>query len=128
MANYDPEEHLFRLGVPVLSYPLRSANGLYVDDIRTVLVRPRLKKIHLRCVLAHEAAHAEARHRDVGLLLPRLELYADRTAARRLIDPDRLDDLRRWRNDPGEWCIELGVTPHLLSVYLDAIPVGTPTS
>lgn len=118
MVGYDPEEHLHALDVPVLSYPLRASNGLYVDDIRTVLVRPRLKKIHLRSTLAHEAVHAEARHRDVGLLLPRLEQYADRVAAHRLIDPDHLDDLRRWRDDPREWCLELGVTPHLLRVYL----------
>lgn len=118
MVGYDPEEHLHALDVPVLTYPLRKANGLYVDDIRTVLVRPRLQKIHLRCVLAHEAVHAECRHRDAGLLLPRLEHYADRVAARRLIDPDHLADVQRWRDDPREWCLELRITPHLLRVYL----------
>lgn len=120
MGSYEPEAHLDALGVQLVEYPLRSANGLYVDDMRTVLVRPRLKKIHRRSVLAHEAAHAEARHRDVGLLLPKLEHYADLTAARRLIDADLLDDLRRWRHDPAEWCLELAVTPHLLRVFLAA--------
>lgn len=120
MGSYEPEAHLEALGVKLVEYPLRASNGLYVDDMRTVLVRPRLKKIHRRSVLAHEAAHAEARHRDVGLLLPKLEHYADLTAARRLIDADLLDDLRKWRHDPAEWCVELAVTPHLLRVYLAA--------
>jgi hypothetical protein len=120
VGTYDPEAHLDVLGVAVVEHPLRSSAGLYVDDLRTVLVRPRLKKIHRRSVLAHEAAHAEARHRDVGLLLPKLEHYADLTAARRLIDADLLDDLRRWRHDPAEWCVELAVTPHLLRVFLAA--------
>lgn len=118
---YDPEDHLEKMGVQLTTYPLRSANGLYVDDLRTVLIRPRLKKIHRRCVLAHEAAHAEARHRNSGLLVPKLEHFADLTAARRLIDPDHLSDLKRWTDDPNEVCLELGVTPHLLTVYLRAV-------
>lgn len=120
MGSYDPEAHLEALGVRVEPYPLRGSNGLYIDDQRLVLVRPRLKKIHRRSVLAHEAAHAEARHRDVGLLLPKLEHYADLTAARRLIDANLLEDLRKWRHDPAEWCVELAVTPHLLRVFLAA--------
>ena len=117
---YDPEAHLEKIGVDLVTYPLRSANGLYVDDLRTVLIRPRLKKIHRRCVLAHEAAHAEARHRNSGLLVPKLEHYADLVAARRLIDPEHLSDLKRWTNDPAEVCLELQVTPHLLRAYLAA--------
>jgi hypothetical protein len=119
-SPYDPEAHLEKIGVKLVTYPLRSANGLYVDDLRTVLIRPRLKKIHHRCVLAHEAAHAEARHRNSGLLVPKLEHYADLVAARRLIDPEHLSDLKRWTDDPGEVCLELGVTPHLLRAYLAA--------
>ncbi|MBK0296595.1 hypothetical protein IAE22_31885 [Bacillus sp. S34] len=33
---------------------------------------------------------------------------------------DLLDDLRKWRPDPAEWCVELAVTPHLLRVFLAA--------
>lgn len=118
---YEPEVHLEKMGVALEEYPLRSAAGLYIDEQQLVLVRPRLRKIHRRSVLAHEAAHAEAKHCNSGLLTPKLERYADLIAARRLIDPEHLSDLQLWRDDPGEWCLELGVTPHLLEVYLKAV-------
>jgi hypothetical protein len=117
---YDPEEHLEKIGVRLEEYPLRTAAGLYIREEQLVLVRPRLKKIHRRCVLAHEAAHAEAQHQDSGLLVPKLERYADLTAARNLIDPDTFADVKRWTDDPAEACLALGVTPRLLNAYIHA--------
>jgi hypothetical protein len=74
-----------------------------------------------RSVLAHEVAHATLGHRTDSA---RNERQADVLAARRLIRPERLREAARGSSDQGEWCIELEVTPHILSTYLDVVHVA----
>jgi Zn-dependent peptidase ImmA (M78 family) len=114
-GEYDPYEHAERLGIAVLNHPLRSANGIWIPDERVILIRPRMRALLERSVLAHEVAHATLGHRDDS---PRSERQADTLAARRLIDPDRLIEVARGSADHGEWCVELDVTPHVLETYM----------
>lgn len=115
LGKYDPYEHAHSLGIEVVERTVRTDNGLWVPDLRAIFLRPRMRTILRRSVLAHEIAHAELGHRSSP---PKFELAADRRAARRLIDPDHLLDLQRWSPDPGVWCLELGVTPQLLQAFV----------
>lgn len=113
---YDPWEHAERLGIQVIHRKLRTANGLWIPDARTILIHPGLRRIHERSVLTHEIGHADLGHRDDR---PKHELQADRFAARRLIRPDELRDVAAASPDPNVWCHELGVTARILRRHLD---------
>lgn len=117
--TYDPHEHADLLGITISYQNLRTGYGLYVPGRNLVLLRPRLKVAVERSVLSHELAHHLHAHRKVtGLWSIRQERQADLTAARNLIDPERLHDLQLWTSDPAEWCRELQVTGDMLLAYL----------
>jgi Zn-dependent peptidase ImmA (M78 family) len=112
---YDPYEHAARLGIEVTYGRLRSCNGLWVPDQRMIILRPGMRALLERTVLAHEVAHACLGHRDDR---PKHERQADHFAARHLINPDQLRQVARSTPDQGQWCVELEVTPHILDIYL----------
>lgn len=112
---YDPHEHADRLGVNVVYRKLRTANGLWVPDLRTIFLQTRMRAIHERSVLTHELAHVCLGHRDTT---PRQEAQADRWAARKLIHHDELIRAAATYDDPGLWCHELNVSAKLLERYM----------
>ncbi|MFF1875970.1 ImmA/IrrE family metallo-endopeptidase [Kitasatospora herbaricolor] len=113
--GYDPWEHAGRLGLNVVYRSLRTGNGLWVPQIRTIFLQTRLRAIHERSVLAHEVGHACMGHVESS---PRYELQADRWAARHLIDPHELRAAAAASPDPGVWCHELNVSADILERYL----------
>lgn len=115
--GYDPQQHADALGITVSEYPLRTDNGLWIPDQKLILIRPRLKRVLHRSVLAHEVAHALLAHRDTSA---KNEVGANRLAAEHCIDRDHLIDLMQWRPDhPAAWSDELQVSHELLRVYLN---------
>jgi len=115
LGDYDPHDHAERLGVAVEYYPLRASNGLWIPDRKLILIKPRMRALHERSVLAHELGHVCLGHRDDN---PRHERQADIFAARHLITPDALARASAASPDAGQWCVDLGVTPHLLETYM----------
>jgi Zn-dependent peptidase ImmA (M78 family) len=117
MANdgsYDPFEHADALGLTITYGRLRSGNGLWIPDYRTIILQPRMRFIQERSVLAHEIGHADLGHRDGR---PKHETLADRYAAEHLIDLARYRELVRWTPDVARLSLELGVTTKLMQVY-----------
>ncbi len=117
-THYDPYEHADRLGLNVVTGRVRSANGLWVPQERTIILRRGMRRLLERSVLAHEIGHAVLGHADDR---PRYEWQADVFAARRLIHPERLAEVARITPDQGQWCVELDVTPHLLTTYFKSV-------
>jgi Zn-dependent peptidase ImmA (M78 family) len=112
---YDPYEHADRLGIPVIHGRLRSDNGMWIPAERVIILRRGMRRLLERSTLAHELGHAALGHQDDR---PRHERQADIFAARHLIDPRQLASVARDHPDPGYWCTELDVTPHILETYL----------
>lgn len=115
-TTYDPFQHAEQLGIQIVYGRLRTANGMWVPDHRSIILQPRMRAIQERSVLAHEIAHADLGHRDDR---PKHEVLADRYAAERLVDVDRLADLIAWTPDAARLSLELGVTTKLMQVYLN---------
>lgn len=124
MDGYDPEAEADSLGVLVIESDvplLPDESGLYDDELRVIVLRPGLAPIAHRSVLAHEVEHARTHDRPTRLTKPRMERLADVRAAARLIDDDQLDDLMHALPDcAARWATDLQVTPHLLTVHLQA--------
>lgn len=120
---YDPFEHAERLGVDVVYGRIRTANALWVPERRTIIMKRGLRRLVERTVLTHELGHVCLGHVDDR---PRHERLADRWAARHLITPARLADVMRASDDPGQWCLELDVTPHMLETYLSLAAARDP--
>ena len=117
--SYDPFRQAEHEGIRVLAHPLIGANGLWLPDRRTILLRPGMSSALERSVLAHELAHAELGHlHATGPGSARQERAADRLAARRLIDPASLARIIAGTEDAGRAALELGVTPQLLQLWL----------
>lgn len=114
---YDPFEHAERLSIDVVFGRLRSSNGLWVPERRTIILKRGMRVMLERSVLAHELGHVCLGHLESTT---RNEFLADRWAARKLISPDHLAAVARIHEDPAQWCIELDVTPHLLETYLQS--------
>jgi len=113
--KYDPFEHATEMGIEIIHRRLTTANGLWVPDHRVVFLQPRMHRVHERSVLAHELVHAE--FGDVGREESQ-ERRADRLAARRLIRRVDLHRATKISDDPGVWAMEIGVTEHLMSTYM----------
>lgn len=113
--GYDPWDHAERLGIEVVTRPLRTAHGLWVPEHRTILVHSRLRVAAQRVVLSHEIGHADLGHEDDR---PKHERQADVYAARNLICPDELDDLYKWCPDEQRLVTELGVTTRMFRAYV----------
>ncbi len=114
LGDYDPFEHAERLGVEVVYGRIRSTNALWVPERRTIIMKRGLRRLVERSALAHELGHVCLGHRDDR---PRHEILADRWAAQHLITPKRLAEVMAETEDPGTWCVELDVTPHMLETY-----------
>lgn len=108
---YDPWGHADQLEVKVRFEPLRNASGLWVPEARTILLRPGMRRILERTVLAHELGHAYFGHFDDR---PKHERQADRFAAWHLIDCDELREVSETSSDPSAWCHALGFSLRLL--------------
>jgi len=112
--TYDPFAHAEKLGIEIVYRRLTTANGLWVPDLRTIFLQPRMRAVHERSVLGHELGHVCLGHRTST---PRNERQADRFAAARLVDRDRLVDVQRASSDPNVWANEVGVTLDLLETW-----------
>lgn len=115
--EYDPWSHAEQLGLEVVVRPLRTAHGLWLPEMRTILVHSRLRPGAQRNVLAHEIGHADLGHMDDR---PKHERQADVYAARNLICPDELADLYKWCPDERRLISELGVTTRLFRAYFQS--------
>lgn len=123
---YVVETHLNQCGVKLMHSrsPLydtfgNSVPALYDANLHQISLVYGLSPIVRRCVLAHEAIHAQYRHKPNHLNHYQIEHQADIEAARNLIDPYDLADLQRcYPDSPHAWCIQLAVTPHILKIYL----------
>lgn len=118
---YDPWRHADALGLRVETAVEMPHDGIWLPRRELILLRAGMGEIRERCVLAHELGHAVHGHVDGG---PRNEAIADRYAARRLVDPQRLQDAARSSPDAGRWSLEIGVTMKILGVYLEMAPRG----
>ena len=116
LRSYDPFAHADALGINVTYGRLRSANGLWLPDHRTIVLKEGMRAMHLRVALSHEIGHAVLGHEDDR---PKHERQADRYAAVRLIDPDRVSELTCWTNDTFRIAHELGVTQRILNAYVE---------
>lgn len=119
MANdgkYDPHARAEELGIDLVYGRLRTSHALWVPDRRMIILRPRMRVIHERSILAHELGHAELGHRDDR---PKHEVLADRYAAENLIDAEHFAELVTWTPDAARLSLELGVTTKLMQVYLN---------
>lgn len=107
-----------------LTHDIPSGDAWWSPAHEVILMRPGLLQVERRCALAHELGHRELRHTgqcgypDARRQSVRAEHHADRWAARRLIELDRLVDVGRWTSCRDEAADELWVTRHLLEVRL----------
>jgi hypothetical protein len=95
-----------------------------------ILMRPGLMQVERRCHLAHELAHRDLNHSgqceydDATRQTRRQERRADELAARRLIGLDAFINVLCWTDDHEEAADGLWVTPHMLSVRMEAMYGG----
>lgn len=115
MTRYDPYEHAEELGITVLHRKIRTANGLWLPDHNTIVIRSGMRVLHDRSTLAHEIAHAVLGHFDGR---PKHEIQADRLASENLIDLDECREAMKTAPDEERLALELGVSTRLLRAYL----------
>ncbi|AKN76143.1 hypothetical protein D881_01870 [Corynebacterium ulcerans NCTC 12077] len=101
-------------------------NACFHPPTQTVFIKTGLDPVTRHCAIAHELGHAHYGH---GCSTPGAERQADEWAARVLIDGDRLKSI----GSEYDWAApaiaaELGVTPHLLSVWMDLYARGRVTT
>lgn len=99
-----------------------SLNACYHAGSNTVLVRWGLDLVTRRCAIAHELGHA---HHGDTCSTTRAERGADEWAATRLLELDEVEAVG-WDVDgePAAMATELGVTPHLLDVWMRLYEAG----
>lgn len=114
---YDPKAHARELGLTVETFPVRTGNALTIPEQKLILIRPRLRVVHYRSVLAHEIVHFE--HLDFGCSGFQ-EARADRIAASRLIQPDDLVRAARMYDHEVLIARELNVTTKILRAWKEA--------
>lgn len=113
--TYSPQEHATRLNIPIIYADIGDDLGRWYPDLHIIALTPALTRIEERCTIAHELGHVCLGHRASS---PKHERMADRWAARKLINPHDLADIAAGTPDAGRWCLELDVTPHILTTYL----------
>lgn len=124
MNKYDPYAEAETLGIQVVHYPLRTANGMWIQENNLIVIRSGMKALWDRTTMAHELGHATHGHVDSR---PKHEAQADRFAANRLIDAEEARSLSEWTQDAGRICVELGVTRKLWQVWTSSHERGYPT-
>lgn len=120
--NYNPWDHAETLGVSVGWHPLKHSNGIWLPSHERIVLNTALPEWAVTPVLAHECVHAE--YHDPPGQVERHERRANRIAAERLIDPERLEYLAKTTPDYDRLCIELGVTRPMLIEYALKYCVG----
>ncbi|WP_313546498.1 ImmA/IrrE family metallo-endopeptidase [Corynebacterium sp.] len=97
-------------------------NAAYHAGTRTIFARTKLDPITRVCAIAHELGHAV---NDDGCSSPRAERLADEWAATHLIDANIVEEVARdCGGAPSAIAAELGVTPHLLSTWMQLYETG----
>ncbi|MEY8577246.1 ImmA/IrrE family metallo-endopeptidase [Corynebacteriaceae bacterium 6-324] len=97
-------------------------NAVFHSASRTIIVRSTLDPITRVCAIAHELGHAANGDTDSS---PRAERLADEWAAQRLIDSTIVEEVARdCGGSPSAIAAELGVTPHLLTIWMQLYQVG----
>jgi Zn-dependent peptidase ImmA (M78 family) len=114
--RYDPFTHAEMLGISVRFGQLRTANGLWLPEHRSIIIKEGMRAVHTRVALTHEIGHADLGHEDDR---PKHEKQADRYAASRLVDRVRFEELTAWTNDAFRIAHELGVTQRILTAYVE---------
>lgn len=115
MKRYDPYAHADELGITVLHRKIRTANGLWLPDHNTIVIRSGMRAVHDRSTLAHEIAHSILGHWDGR---PKHEIQADRLASENLIDLEECLDIMRGVPDETRLAHELGVSTRLMRAFL----------
>lgn len=115
-SSYDPFAHAEQLGIRVRFGRLRTSNGLWLPEHRTIVIKEGMRAMHTRVALTHEIGHADLGHEDDR---PKHERQADRYAARKLVDPHRLRELAAWSTDRHRIAHELGVTQRILNAFVE---------
>lgn len=101
-------------------------NACFHAGSRTIVVRGGLDPVTRACAIAHELGHAA--HGD-SCSSPRAERLADEWAAQRLVDGDRIEEIAAdCSGAPSAIAAELGVTPHLLAVWMRLLEAGRVTT
>jgi len=116
--DYDPWLHADLLDLPVITRSKLPKPGMvacYSKKHRAIFTLAGHPHAVERCAIAHEIVHHE--HGDIGTNRMQ-ENRADRIAARRLIRPTRLSQLRDISEDPGRLALELDVTEHIMDAYI----------
>lgn len=116
--SYNPWDHAETLGVSVGWHPLKHSNGIWLPSHNRIILNNHLPQWAINAVLAHEVVHAE--HHDPPGEVAKHERRANRIAAHRLIDPERLRELAATTSDYDRLCFELGVTRPMLVEYVHA--------
>jgi Zn-dependent peptidase ImmA (M78 family) len=116
--GFDPYDYAFKLGIDVEYRSIGKNMGIWVADHNTIYLRPGMRAVHERSVLTHELGHAVLGHRVSNA---KNERQANMWAAKKLINLDRLADVRRISADPAVWAAELGVTLTLLECYMQQL-------
>lgn len=119
-GGYEPFTHAEQLGIKVVYRELENCNGLWVSELNVIYLSPGMRRIHERCVLAHEIGHAVLGHRDSS---PKNELQADIYAAKNLITPRLLLIASRLYDHDRFIAEECGVTVPILKAYRKAIEI-----
>lgn len=102
--------------------------GWYSPSLQTISTRRGLTIADYKSTLAHELGHAVYRdqHTGHGHFDRKQETRADRFAARLLIDPEQLaTSAAFYRDNLPAIANDLDITPHLLRIYLSAVPERT---
>lgn len=120
-TDYDPWEHAARIGINIEHQSLRTANGLWLPEHRTIVLRSRMRRIQERSTLTHELAHVCLGHVDDS---GRNEIRADRWAVRKLVAPGALEHVALLSVDPNDWCYALDVSPRILDRALADLRVA----
>jgi len=114
--GYDPFEHATELGISVIYRRIRTANGLWLPDHNTIVLKEGMRAVHDRSTLAHELAHSVLGHADDR---PKHEVQADRLAAENLLEFADVAEAIRWTPDVPRLAAELGVSGRLMQMYLN---------
>ena len=116
--DYDPWEHAELLDVSIVTrdhLPNPRMVACYSKKRRAIFLLPGLPTAIERCAIAHEIVHHE--YGDIGTTKSQ-ENRADRIAARRLIRPSRIEQLRHETDDLAHIALELNVTERIMRAYV----------
>lgn len=97
-------------------------NAVYHAESGIIIVRLGLDPATRLCAIAHELGHAV---NNDSCSSSRAERLADEWAAKNIIDPTIVEDIAQdCGGAPSAIAAELGVTPHLLSVWMQLYEAG----